>query len=162
MADSRIIDIELDSHSIFWRSADAEQELRVAIFDLLERNHFAVLSNEDDDREDGGPYKLHLATSEGRLVLTINRADDSLLARYVLGMARFRRPIRDYHAICESYFQAVRQSTPQMIETVDMARRGVHNEAAELLIEKLAGKVDLDFDTARRLFTLIAVLHIKG
>ena len=162
MTDSRIIDIELDAHSIFWRSADAEQERRVAIFDLLERNHFAVLSDDDDDREDDGPYKLHLATSEGRLVLTIKRADDSLLARYVLGMARFRRPIRDYHAICESYFQAVRQSTPQMIETVDMARRGVHNEAAELLIEKLAGKVDLDFDTARRLFTLIAVLHIKG
>jgi len=160
MADPRIIDIELDTHSIFWRSADAEQERRVAIFDLLERNHFALLADGLNDAE--GPYKLHLATSEGRLVLTINRADGQLLVCYVLGMARFRRPIRDYHAICESYFQAVRQSTPQMIETVDMARRGVHNEGAQLLVDKLAGKVELDFDTARRLFTLIAVLHIKG
>lgn len=160
VAHSRIIDIELDTYSIFWRSADAEQERRVAIFDLIERNHFALLG--DATESEPGPYKLHLATSEGRLVLTIKRADDTLIACYVLGMARFRRPIRDYHAICESYFQAVRQSTPQMIETIDMARRGVHNEAAQLLIEKLAGKVELDFDTARRLFTLIAVLHIKG
>ena len=77
-------------------------------------------------------------------------------------LARFRRPVRDYHAICDSYYQAVRQASPQMIETIDMARRGVHNEAAELLIEKLAGKVEIDFDTARRLFTLITVLHWKG
>lgn len=160
MADPRIIDIELDSHSIFWRSADAEQERRVAIFDLLEHNHFAL--TDCDEVGSDGPYKLALAASEGRLVLTVSRPDATLLVRYVLGMARFRRPIRDYHAICESYFQAVRQSTPQMIETIDMARRGVHNEAAQLLIDKLAGKVVLDFDTARRLFTLIAVLHIKG
>ncbi len=160
MSDQRLIDIALDSHSIFWRSADAEQERRVAVFDLLEQNSFAPIAAHEDPY--AGPFKLDLAVSEGRLVMTINRADDSLYQRYVLGMARFRRPIRDYHAICESYFQAVRGSTPQMIETIDMARRGVHNEAAELLIEKLAGKVTLDFDTARRLFTLIAVLHIKG
>ena len=160
MTDPRLITIDLDPQSIFWRSADAEQERRVAVFDLLERNHFAVVAEGLEDAQ--GPHKLHLATSEGRLVLTINRADDSLLTRYVLGMARFRRPIRDYHAICDSYYQAVRQASPQMIETVDMARRGVHNEAAELLIAKLVGKVEIDFDTARRLFTLIAVLHIKG
>ena len=80
----------------------------------------------------------------------------------VLGLARFRRPIRDYFAICDSYYQAIRASTPQQIETVDMARRAVHNEAAELLRERLEGKIDVDFDTARRLFTLICVLHIKG
>jgi len=160
MADPRITHIELDAQSIFWRSADAEQERRVAVFDLLERNYFALVGAQNDD--DLGPYRLVLASSEGRLVMTIHRDDGSLLQQYVLSMARFRRPIRDYHAICESYFQAVRQSTPQMIETIDMARRGVHNMAAELLIERLAGKVELDFDTARRLFTLIAVLHVKG
>jgi len=159
-SDLRLIDLTLDEESIFWRSADAAQERRVAVFDLLEHNHFAPVRS--DAEEHHGPFKLALAVSEGRLVMTINRVDDTLLARYVLGMARFRRPIRDYQAICESYFQAVRQSTPQMIETIDMARRGVHNDAAELLIEKLAGKVDVDFDTARRLFTLISVLHIKG
>ena len=160
MADPRIVDIQLDEESIFWRSADAEQERRVAAYDLLEQNHFAP----QREHEDGyaGPFKLILGVSEGRLVLTINCADDTLFERYVLGMARFRRPIRDYHAICDSYYQAVKQAMPQMIETVDMARRGVHNEAAELLIEKLAGKVEIDFDTARRLFTLIAVLHLKG
>ena len=80
----------------------------------------------------------------------------------MLGLARFRRPIRDYFAICDSYYQALRQATPQQIETIDMARRGLHNEGAELLIERLAGKIEIDFDTARRLFTLICVLHIRG
>jgi uncharacterized protein (UPF0262 family) len=160
MSDRRLIAIELDDHSVFWRSADAAQERRVAAHDLLENNFFKPLR----DHKDGyaGPYRLLLSVSEGRLVLTINHADDTLHEVLILGMARFRRPVRDYHAICDSYYQAVRQVSPQMIETIDMARRGVHNDAAELLIEKLAGKVEIDFDTARRLFTLIAVLHIKG
>ncbi len=160
MADSRLIHVALDDESVFWRSADAAQERRVAVHDLLEQNYFAPQREHKNGH--AGPYKLLLAVSEGRLVLTINHADDTLHEVIVLGMARFRRPVRDYHAICDSYYQAVKQASPQMIETVDMARRGVHNEAAELLIEKLAGKVEIDFDTARRLFTLIAVLHIKG
>jgi len=160
MADPRIIDVKLDERTILWRSADVEQERRIAIFDLLEENHFAPQRKHADGYE--GPYKLHLRVEEGRLALEIHRADDSHLETLVLGLARFRRPIRDYFAICDSYYQAIRAASPQQIETIDMARRGVHNHAAELLMERLEGKIEVDFDTARRLFTLICVLHIKG
>jgi uncharacterized protein (UPF0262 family) len=160
MADARIIDVTLDERTILWRSADIEQERRIAIFDLLEENRFAPQRKHADGYE--GPYKLHLRVEEGRLALEIHRADDSHLETLVLGLARFRRPIRDYFAICDSYYQAIRAASPAQIETIDMARRGVHNQAAELLQERLEGKIDVDFDTARRLFTLICVLHIKG
>lgn len=160
MADPRIIDIELDERTILWRSADIEQERRIAIFDLIEDNHFAPQRAQPDGY--AGPYKVRLSVEEGRLALAIRRADDALLETLVLGLARFRRPIRDYFAICDSYYQAIRQSTPQQIETVDMARRAIHNDAAELLRERLDGKVAIDFATARRLFTLICVLHIKA
>jgi uncharacterized protein (UPF0262 family) len=160
MGDPRIIDISLDERTILWRSADIEQERRIAIFDLLEDNHFAPQREHADAY--AGPYKLHLSVEEGRLALEVRRADGSPLETLVLGLARFRRPIRDYFAICDSYYQAIRNATPAQIETVDMARRGIHNEAAELLRERLEGKITVDFDTARRLFTLICVLHIKG
>jgi uncharacterized protein (UPF0262 family) len=160
MADPRIIDVTLDERTILWRSADIEQERRIAIFDLLEENHFAPQRKHPDGYE--GPYKLHLRVEEGRLALEIHRADDSHLETLVLGLARFRRPIRDYFAICDSYYQAIRNASPAQIETIDMARRGVHNQSAELLMERLEGKIQVDFDTARRLFTLICVLHIKG
>jgi uncharacterized protein (UPF0262 family) len=160
MPDPRIIDIELDERTILWRSADIEQERRIAIFDLIEGNHFAPQRQHPDGY--AGPYRVTLSVEEGRLAIQIKREDDTPLELLVLGLARFRRPIRDYFAICDSYFQAIRQSTPQQIETVDMARRGIHNEAAELLKERLEGKIDIDFDTARRLFTLICVLHIKA
>jgi uncharacterized protein (UPF0262 family) len=160
MADPRIIDVTLDERTILWRSADIEQERRIAIFDLLEENHFAPQRKHPDGYE--GPYKLHLRVEEGRLALEIHRADDSHLETLVLGLARFRRPIRDYFAICDSYYQAIRNASPAQIETIDMARRGVHNQSAELLMERLEGKIHVDFDTARRLFTLICVLHIKG
>lgn len=160
MADPRIIDVTLDERTILWRSADIEQERRIAIFDLLEDNHFAPQRRHADGY--AGPYKVHLRVEEGRLAIDMMRADGSHLETLVLGLARFRRPIRDYFAICDSYYQAIRNATPQQIETVDMARRGVHNEAAELLRERLAGKIEVDFDTARRLFTLICVLHIKA
>ena len=160
MADPRIIDIELDERTILWRSADIEQERRIAIFDLIEDNHFAPQRAQPDDY--AGPYRVKLGVEEGRLAIHIAREDGRPLETLVLGLARFRRPIRDYFAICDSYFQAIRQSTPAQIETVDMARRGIHNEAAALLRERLDGKIDIDFDTARRLFTLICVLHIKA
>jgi uncharacterized protein (UPF0262 family) len=159
MADPRIIDVTLDERTILWRSADIEQERRIAIFDLLEENSFAPSAPPDGY---AGPYKLHLRVEEGRLALEIHRADDSHLETLVLGLARFRRPIRDYFAICDSYYQAIRAASPAQIETIDMARRGIHNQAAELLQERLEGKIEVDFDTARRLFTLICVLHIKG
>ena len=160
MADPRIIDVQLDESTILWRSADVEQERRIAIFDLIEGNHFAPQRQHPDGY--AGPYRIALSVEEGRLVIGIKREDDTPLETLILAMGRFRRPIRDYFAICDSYYQAIRQSTPQQIETVDMARRAVHNEAAELLIERLEGKIDVDFDTARRLFTLICVLHIRG
>ena len=160
MSDPRIIDVSLDERTILWRSADIEQERRIAIFDLLEDNHFAPQRAHADGY--AGPYRISLRVEEGRQAIDIMREDGSHLETLVLGLARFRRPIRDYFAICDSYYQAIRNATPQQIETVDMARRGVHNEAAELLKERLEGKIDIDFDTARRLFTLICVLHIKG
>jgi uncharacterized protein (UPF0262 family) len=160
MSDPRIIAIDLDEHTILWRSADIEQERRIAIFDLLEGNFFKPERAYPDAY--AGPFKLMLAVQEGRLVLTISREDASHLETLVIALGRFRRPIRDYFAICDSYFQAVKTSTPAQIETIDMARRGIHNDAAELLKEALAGKIEVDFDTARRLFTLICVLHIKG
>ena len=160
MADPRIIDIELDERTILWRSADIEQERRIAIFDLVEDNRFAPQRQHPDGY--AGPYRVRLSVEEGRLGIHIAREDGTPLETLILGLARFRRPIRDYFAICDSYYQAIRQATPQQIETVDMARRGVHNEAAELLRERLAGQIDVEFDTARRLFTLICVLHIKA
>ena len=160
MSDPRIIHVELDAATIGWRSADVEQERRIAIFDLVEGNHFAPQRAYSDGY--AGPYRLRLETEEGRLGLHLHREDGSHLETLVLALGRFRRPIKDYLAICDGYYQAIRASTPQQIETVDMARRAIHNEAAELLQERLAGKIEVDFDTARRLFTLICVLHVRG
>ncbi len=160
MADPRIIDIKLDERTILWRNADVEQERRIAIFDLLEDNHFAPQRKHDDGY--AGPYKVLLRVEEGRLVVEIRRENDEPLEAVILGLGRFRRSIREYFAICDSYYQAINNASPQQIETVDMARRGIHNQAAEMLMERLEGKIEVDFDTARRLFTLICVLHIKG
>ncbi|WP_242146669.1 UPF0262 family protein [Sphingomonas sp. BAUL-RG-20F-R05-02] len=160
MADPRIIHVSLDEATIAWRSADSEQERRIAIFDLIEENHFAPQRVYADGY--AGPYRIELAVEEGRIGIAIHREDGSHLETYVLAMGRFRRPIKDYFAICDSYYQAIRAATPQQIETIDMARRGVHDEAATLLKERLAGKIDIDFATARRLFTLICVLHIRN
>lgn len=151
----RIIDVQLDEKSIIRRNADIEQERRVAIYDLLEANLFAPAGHE-------GPYRVRLRVEEGRLAIDLMDEAGRPLETIRFALTRFRRPIRDYFAICESYFQAVRSNEPKGIETIDMARRAIHNEAAELLQDCLAGKVEMDFDTARRLFTLICVLHIKA
>jgi uncharacterized protein (UPF0262 family) len=160
MADPRIVDIELDDATILWRNADIEQERRIAIFDLIEENLFKPERSYAAGHT--GPYKLRLAVRDGRLALEIADREGNLLETLILGLARFRRPIKDYFAICDSYYQAIRKASAQEIETIDMARRGLHNEAAELLLERLEGKVETDFATARRLFTLICVLHIRG
>ena len=154
MGDPRIIDIQLDTRTIIWRNPDVEQERRIAIFDILEGNRFAPAGHE-------GPFKILLRVEDNRLAIDLKDAEDRPLDTIRLGLARFRRPIRDYFAICDSYFQAMRSDARSGLETVDMARRAIHNDAAELLIECLSGKIELDFDTARRLFTLICVLHIK-
>jgi uncharacterized protein (UPF0262 family) len=158
--DYRLVDIKLDERTILWRNADIEQERRVAIFDLLEGNVFQPVAAADYDYH--GPYKLMLGVEEGRLTVGISSADDAGLEAFVLPLAPFRRTVRDYFAICDSYYQAIRQASPQQIETIDMARRAIHNDAAEALKERLEPKVIVDFDTARRLFTLICVLHIRG
>ena len=160
MSDPRIINVELDEATILWRNADIEQERRIAIFDLIEENHFEPLRKHEDGY--AGPYKLHLSVQEGRLVMSIARENGEPLETLILALGRFRRPIRDYFAICDSYYQAIRKATAQEIETIDMARRGVHDHGAELLAERLDGKITVDFKTARRLFTLICVLHIKN
>ena len=113
-------------------------------------------------RGHGGPYRVTLRVTEGRLAIDIADEESRPLETIILGLTRFRRPIRDYFAICDSYFRALGEGQPAQIETIDMARRGIHNGAAELLLECLDGKIAVDFDTARRLFTLIAVLHIRG
>ena len=155
MAEPRIIDIELDDRTIIRRNDDVEQERKIAIFDLLEGNHF-------DPAGHDGPFRILLRVEDNRLAIDIKDEAGKPLDTIRLGLARFRRPIRDYFAICDSYYKAVRSDTPHRIESVDMARRAVHNEAADLLKECLDGKIELDFDTARRLFTLICVLHIRG
>jgi uncharacterized protein (UPF0262 family) len=160
MTAPRIIHVELDEATILWRNADIEQERRIAIFDLKEENLFRPLRAHAAGHH--GPYRLRLSVNDGRLVLEISDETGVHLETLVLGLGRFRRPIREYFAICDSYYQAIRKASPTEIETIDMARRGIHNEAAEMLLERLDGKVETDFATARRLFTLICVLHIRG
>lgn len=160
MGDFRISKVELDEATILRRNADIEQERRVAIFDLIEDNHFKPLRQFGDGY--AGPYHLKISVQEGRLIFDIRRDNGEPYEMLILSLGRFRRPVKDYFAICDSYYQAIRKATAAEIETIDMARRGVHNEAAELLIERLEGKIEVDFPTARRLFTLICVLHIKS
>jgi uncharacterized protein (UPF0262 family) len=158
--DHRIVKIALDERTVVWRNADVEQERRVAIFDLLEGNCFRPL-----DIPGNGPWEAVLRVEDGRLAIDLKEAREDGAAgaegSILLGLAPFRRTVREYFAICDSYYKAIRNAAPSAIETIDMARRGIHNEAAELLLERLSGKVEVDFDTARRLFTLICVLHIR-
>jgi uncharacterized protein (UPF0262 family) len=148
--------ITLDDRTIGRGAPDIEHERNVAIFDLLESNSFSVLSH------DGGPYQLKLSISEGRLVLEISEEGSVETLTHILSLAPLRKIVKDYFMICESYYAAIKTATPMQIETIDMARRSVHNEGSDTLVERLAGKIAIDFNTARRLFTLICVLHWKG
>jgi uncharacterized protein (UPF0262 family) len=156
MADHRITGIELDERTVVWRNADIEQERKVAIFDLLEANRFRPLEIGGD-----GPWRLRLRIEEGRLAIDCRSEDGGGTGTIMLPLAPFRRTVREYFAICESYFKAIRNAAPSAIETIDMARRGIHNDAAVLLMQRLDGKAEIDMETARRLFTLICVLHIR-
>ncbi|WP_374765133.1 UPF0262 family protein [Yunchengibacter salinarum] len=158
MADHRLISVDLDESTMGRWSADVEHERRVAIFDLLEENSFRLVHTSDPDYE--GPYKLSLAKQEGRLVFDVFTDDDRPLMSFRLSMSPLRRVIRDYFAICDSYYEAIRSASPSQIEAIDMGRRGLHNEGSEQLRDRLDGKVTLDMDTARRLFTLISALHM--
>ena len=153
---NRLIAVDLDASIGPGPSAEAEHERRVAIYDLLEGNSFALPNGKE------GPYRLQLSTQDGRLLFEIFSEGEEKLSIIGLSMSPFRAIVKDYFQICESYYQAIRLATPSQIETIDMARRALHNEGSELLKERLNGKVDLDFDTARRLFTLVCVLHWRG
>ncbi len=152
----RVAKLELDEHTVVRRNADVEHERSVAIFDLLEENFFAPVGHS------GGPYHLRLGIADNSLVFDVRDATDQPVDRVVLPLAAFRGIVKDYFLICESYYAAIRQSTPSQIEAIDMGRRGLHNEGSELLRERLADKIEIDFNTARRLFTLVCVLHIRG
>ena len=158
MADNgafRLSEVTLDE-SIGRSTPDVEHERAVAIFDLIEENSFRPVGH------DGGPYKLKLSLVDSRLVFTVTLADDSAVATHILSLTPFRRIVKDYFMICESYYEAIRSSTPSQIEVIDMGRRGIHNEGSQTLMDRLDGKIDVDFDTARRLFTLVCVLHWRG
>ena len=152
----KISEIKLDERSVVRRSADVEHERAVAIYDLIEDNYFAPAGH------DGGPYHLHLAIEENRLIFDIRDEQEAEITAITLPLLPFRRIVKDYFAICEIYYDAIKTASPSKIEAIDMGRRGLHNEGSELLRERLNGKIEVDFDTARRLFTLICVLHIKG
>lgn len=152
----RIASIVLDEASVVRRTPEIEHERKVAIFDLLEENSFAP------NGSDGGPYSLHLAIEENRLVFDIRNEAEDPHGKVILSLSPFRKIIKDYFLICESYYEAIRSASPSKIESIDMGRRGLHNEGAELLTARLEGKIAIDHDTSRRLFTLICVLHMKG
>ena len=152
----RIVDLVLDERSVVRRSPDVEHERKVAIFDLLEENRFAPVGS------DGGPYVLHLSIEENRLVFDIRLESGDPHGKVLLSLTPFRKIIKDYFLICESYYDAIKTAAPAQIEAIDMGRRGLHNEGSQTLKDRLSGKIEMDFDTARRLFTLICVLHIKG
>jgi uncharacterized protein (UPF0262 family) len=151
-----LIRVLLDEDSIGPGNRDVEHERAVAIYDLVEENSFAPVGH------DGGPYCLKLQVIGNRLIFDIRTEDDQPVVAHHLSLTPFRRLVKDYFLVCESYYQAIRTATPSQIEAIDMGRRGLHNEGSELLMERLRDKVALDFDTARRLFTLITVLHWKG
>lgn len=155
MYDDRLISVDLDETGLPAPTPEIAQERRVAIFDLLEDNSFALNGRE-------GPYRLHLAVIERRLVFDVRSQADEKMAEFHLSLSPFQRVIRDYFQICEAYFDAVKHLPPSQIEAIDMGRRGIHNEGSTLLVERLEGKIKTDHDTARRLFTLICVLHFKG
>jgi len=160
MTDPRIIAIELDDETFPTHAIEVDRERQIAIHDLLAGNEF--MPRRPMERGYTGPYRVKLRVEEGRLAIDIADRGGMLLETIKLGLTRFRRPIKDYFAICESYFRALGEQQPAQIETIDMARRGIHNNGAELLVQCLENKVAIDFETARRLFTLIAALHIRG
>ncbi|MBC8338892.1 MAG: UPF0262 family protein [Rhodospirillales bacterium] len=157
MSDKHYISsIHLDEKSVVRRAAHVEHERKVAVYDLLEDNHF---------KPEGcgqGPFDLHLSIEENRLVFDIRQEKGEPLNRFTLPLNTFRRIVKDYFMICESYFEAIKTAPPSRIEALDMGRRGLHNEGSDILRDRLEGKVEIDKRTARRLFTLICVLHIKA
>jgi uncharacterized protein (UPF0262 family) len=153
---SRLVEVTLDQASIGRNNAEVEHEREVAIFDLLEKNSFAL------EGHDGGPYTLNLSLADNRLVFTVGDSDRAPIQHVMLSLSPFRRLVKDYFLICESYYQAIKTQPASKIEAIDMGRRGLHDEGSQLLLERLKGKIAVDLATARRLFTLLCALHWKG
>src|SRR5713226_8784475 len=153
---NRIVAVTLDEESIGRSGPDIEHERAIAIYDLIEKNLFAP------EGAGEGPFALHLSITGNRLMFDIRREDGTPVVAHLLSLSPFRRIVKDYFMICDSYYQAIRTATPDRIEAIDMGRRGIHDEGSRTLQERLKGKVRVDFETARRLFTLISVLHWKG
>lgn len=153
---ARLIAVTLDEGSIGRTNAEVEHEREVAIFDLLERNAFAL------EGHDGGPYTLHLSLADNRLVFIVGDTERAPIQHVMLSLSPFRRLVKDYFLICESYYQAIKTQPASKIEAIDMGRRGIHDEGSQLLLERLKGKIAVDIATARRLFTLLCALHWKG
>ena len=151
-----IVNVTLDEKTLVRRSPEVEHERAVAIYDLLESNRFVPLGDYQ------GPYNLHLRLEETRLVFDIRSDAEAALGAVSISLSPFRRVIKDYFTVCESYFEAIKTASPSRIEAIDMGRRGLHNEGSELLKDRLSDKIEMDFDTARRLFTLLCILHIRG
>jgi uncharacterized protein (UPF0262 family) len=152
----RLSAVTFDEASIGRSSREVEHERAVAVYDLLTDNQFQPVGHR------GGPYTLQLGISGNRLVFDIRLADGKPVIAHMLSLAPFRRIVKDYYTVCDSYYAAIRTATPDRIEALDMGRRALHDEGSRIVVERLKRKVELDFDTARRLFTLIAVLHWKG
>ena len=152
----RLVAVTLDENSIGRSGPDIEHERAVAIYDLLEENSFAP------EGQVRGPFKLNLSITGSRLVFDIRNANDAPVMAHLLSLSPLRRIVKDYFMICDSYYQAIRTATTDKIEAIDMGRRGIHDEGSRTLQERLKGKVRIDFETSRRLFTLICVLHWKG
>ncbi|SIP97258.1 Uncharacterized protein, UPF0262 family [Rhizobium sp. RU33A] len=153
--DFRLSDVVLDE-TIGRSTPDVEHERAVAIFDLIEENSFEPVGHA------GGPYKLYLSLVDRKLVFSIKTESGEHVAVHILSLTPLQRIIKDYFMICESYYEAIRSSTPSQIEAIDMGRRGIHNDGSQTLMDRLSGKIKLDFDTARRLFTLVCVLYWRG
>jgi uncharacterized protein (UPF0262 family) len=153
---TRLVAITLDPTSIGRSNSNIEQEREVAIYDILEANHFAV------EGHDGGPYTLNLAIAEDRLVFRVGQEGSDAFFSFMFSLTPLRRIIKDYFIVCESYYYAIRTAPPSRIQAIDMGRRGLHDEGSRILLERLKGKINVDQDTARRLFTLICALHWKG
>lgn len=151
----RIAEIFLDEHSVMRRTPRIEHECKVAIYDLIEKNTFDIAGQK-------GPFNLYLSTEDNRLVFNVHNTNEKPLTHFTLSVTPFRSIIKDYFMVCDAYFLAIKTQTVRQIEAIDVGRRSLHNEGAEMLIEHLKGKVGLDFDTARHLFTLVYVLHIRN
>ena len=153
---NRLVAVTLDEASIGSSSRDVEHERATAIYDLIEENSFAPV-----DRP-GGPYALNISLKDNRLILDIRHEDGTPVIAHILSLSPFKRIVKDYYMICDSYYAAIRTATPDKIEAIDMGRRGLHDEGSRILQDAIKRKVTVDFDTARRLFTLICVLHWRG